>query len=201
MSELSAEALMNRFSRRESPDAICAMYVYRERHATEEDKSTRDFSVEYMNTSQLHVFLNVRVKDNNGILQRFTVSRGQNNTTVRVMWTPRTCFVESCCNKHRTDDARIAPAERMPTFDGQPHQTRTHDISKGLFSSKVRDTVLQVVRHVEALLPKGYHVWETTMYWKFAALERDVQDEGAGLVLLWCSTMRLYRDEIIDVRR
>jgi hypothetical protein len=203
MSELSAEALMNRFSRKDAPEAICAMYVYRERHAASsgDDKSTKDFTVEYMNTSQLHVFLNMRVKDNNGILQHFTVSRGQNNTTVRVMWTPRTCLVESCSNKHRVDDPRVPPADKMPTFDGPPHLTRTHDVSKGLFSTKVRETVLQVVRHVESLLPKGYHVWETTMYWKFAALEKDVQDEAVGLVLLWCSTVRLFRDEIVDVRR
>eukprot|EP00282_Hemiselmis_andersenii_P024684 CAMPEP_0172018662 /NCGR_PEP_ID=MMETSP1041-20130122/12219_1 /TAXON_ID=464988 /ORGANISM="Hemiselmis andersenii, Strain CCMP439" /LENGTH=415 /DNA_ID=CAMNT_0012673777 /DNA_START=101 /DNA_END=1345 /DNA_ORIENTATION=- len=206
MSELNAEALLNRFTKGGTLDAddLCATYVYRDRQASEKEgeRGTANYVVEYMNTSQLHTFLNMRVKDNNGVLQRFIPCRSATNSSIRVMWTPRTCIVESCSNNHRMDDPRVPMADKAPTFDGPPHLTTTHDISKGLFSQRIKGAVEGVVKHIESLLPRGYHVWEAVTYWKFSAPAKgSAAEEGAGLTLKWASSIRLYRDEVIDVRR
>jgi len=201
--ELNAEALLNRFSKGGSiaSDELCAMYIYRDRQAADDDKDTADYVIEYMNTAQLHNFLNMRVKDNNGILQRFVPGRSTNNTCIRVKWTPRSFVAESCTNKHRLDDTRVAMPDKACTFDGQPHLIQTHDITKGMIAVKIKDAVAKLICHMESLLPKGYHVWEAVMYWKLCAAVKGSSEETAGLNFQWCSCIRLYRDEVLDLNK
>eukprot|EP00961_Rhodomonas_salina_P153096 2061304-Rhodomonas_salina.3 len=201
LGELSADALLNRFTSKDSaPDRICATYVYINRDNNSEKSDTQDVVVEYMKPEQLDFFLKHRTKHNNGILQRFVPSKGAYHTAIRVMWTPRTCQIETKSNKHRMDDSKVKMEDRIKTFDGGAEQSTSHTLKDGLFYGRIKDNVVNLVQHVESLVQKNYHVWETVMYFKYCQPEKG-SEEKTGLTFLWCSSMRLYKDEILDLQR
>ena len=209
LSDLSAEALYQRFvARKESPDRVCALYVYVDRHGQDNEDSAdprrgRDAQrvvVEYMNPPQLRQFLQHRHKENNGILQRFLPSKGAFHTTIRVMWTPRTCHIETRANRHKMNDMNLSVIDRYSTFDGGPHLSMSHNLKDGLFYKNIKEAADSIVRHIEALILRPYQVWETVMYFKYCAPERGAS-EKVGISFLWCSSLRVFKDELLDLRR
>ena len=215
-SHLSADAICQRFvPRRGAPlsdgGGVCAMYVFVDKggHDAEESPRRRDSDaqnvvVEYMNPPQLRHFLQQRTKENNGILQRFTPSKGVFHTTIRVQWTPRTCQVETRANRHKMDDTRLPVTERLSTFDGGPHLSTSHSLKDGKFYKNIKQAAENIVRHVETLIPRPFAVWETVLYFKYTAPERGgftPSTDKSGITFLWCSTMRVYKDELLDLRR
>lgn len=207
LSDLSADALYQRFgARKEVSDKVCAQYVYIDRHGhdlEERDDKAEDAQnvvVEYMNPPQLRHFLQHRTKENNGILQRFLPNKGSYHTTIRVMWTPRTCHVETRTNRNKLEDLRLSVTDRFSTFDGGPHLSLAHNLKGGLFYRNIKEAADNIVRHVETLIPRPYQVWETVLYFKYCASERGAS-EKSGISFLWCSSMRVFKDELLDLRR
>eukprot|EP00802_Teleaulax_amphioxeia_P001583 Tamp_01585.p1 GENE.Tamp_01585~~Tamp_01585.p1 ORF type:complete len:985 (-),score=213.21 Tamp_01585:2222-5083(-) len=209
LSDLSADAICQRFVKRQSaPDRVCALYIYNDRHshdaeADEQEEAAQDAQnvvVEYMNPAQLRHFLQHRTKVNNGILQRFLPSKGAFHNTIRVMWTPRTCHVETRTNRHKADDVRLSVTDRLSTFDGGPHLSVSHSLKDGLFYKSIKEAADALVRHVESLIPRPYQVWEMVLYFKYCASERGA-NEKSGISFLWCSSLRVYKDELLDLRR
>jgi len=211
LSELLVDSIYNRFvKKKDSPDKVCAVYVYIDKghghehgnDAEENEEQTSDAHnvvVEYMNPPQLRFFLQHRPKFNNGILQRFSPSKGSFHTTIRVMWTPRTCHVETRANLHKMDDTRISVTDRLSTFDGGPHLSISHNLKGGLFHKNIKEAADSIVRHVETLIPRPYQVWETVLYFKYCASAPGSSD-NAGISFLWCSSMRVFKDELLDLR-
>jgi len=210
LSDLSADAIYQRFvkKRASASDRVCALYIYNDRHghdaeAEEQAEAAQDAQnivVEYMNPAQLRHFLQHRTKENNGILQRFLPSKGSFHNTIRVMWTPRTCHVETRTNSHKMDDVRLSVTDRMSTFDGGPHLSVSHSLKDGLFYKSIKAAADGLVRHVESLIPRPYQVWETVLYFKYCSSERG-EHEKSGISFLWCSSLRVFKDELLDLRR
>jgi len=208
LSDLSADALYQRFAgKKDAPENVSAIYVYNDRQghdAEERDEASQDahnMVVEYMNAPQLRHFLQHRPKENNGILQRFLPSKGAFHTTIRVMWTPRTCHVETRTNRHKMGDLKLSVTDRYSTFDGGPHLSISHSLKDGLFYKNIKNAADSIVKHLETLIPRPYQVWETVMYFKYCAPDRGTQREKSGISFLWCSSLRVFKDELLDLRR
>jgi hypothetical protein len=207
LSDLSADALYQRFgARKEASEKVCAQYIYIDRHGhdleerDDEADDAQNVVVEYMNPPQLRHFLQQRTKENNGILQRFLPNKGSYHTTIRVMWTPRTCHVETRTNRNKMEDIRLSVTDRFSTFDGGPHLSLSHNLKGGLFYRNIKEAADNIVRHVETLIPRPYQVWETVLYFKYCTSERGTS-EKSGISFLWCSSMRVFKDELLDLRR
>jgi hypothetical protein len=207
LGELSADSLCHRFvPRKGSPDSVCALYVYidRQHEGADESKKASEKSqnvvVEYMNPPQLRHFLQHRTKENNGILQRFLPNKGASHATIQVIWTPRTCQVETRSNRQKMHDSKLPITDRLATFDGAPHLSTSHSLKDGLFYRNIKEAADNIVAHIETLISRPYQVWETILYFKYCAQEHGSSDK-AGLTFLWCSSMRVFKDELLDLRR
>ena len=208
LSDLSADAIYQRFAgKSEAADKVAAIYVYNDRagHDSEDRdeaaQDTQNMVVEYMNAPQLRHFLQHRPKENNGILQRFLPSKGAFHTTIRVMWTPRSCHIETRTNRHKMHDPKLSVTDRYSTFDGGPHLSISHSLKDGLFYKNIKGAADNIVKHLETLIPRPYQVWEAVMYFKYSAPDRGTQREKSGISFLWCSSLRVFKDELLDLRR
>ncbi|KAJ1496418.1 hypothetical protein T484DRAFT_1759714 [Baffinella frigidus] len=201
--ELSAEALVARFARQGKKDRaeedVCCSYIYIDRQT--EDAGTQNVVMEDMNAKQLSHFLLGRTKENNGILQRFTKSKSAKHSMIRVVWTPRTFQVETRTNQSRMDDTRVSMEDRVATFGGGPHLSQLLDLKDGMLARSIREQVEAIVKHLEALLPKTFKVWETVMYLKYCGGELGGEHgySRAGLTFLFCSSMRVFKDEVLNL--
>jgi hypothetical protein len=147
--------------------------------------------ITYFDMADLDDFLLGKGSDSagDGILQKFEDCSGARHTLYRAAWAPYNFTLESRTNKNalKRDPVRaLSISERAATFDGGEHQSTYHQQGCNAYILRpIQQAAEKIVHHINGLLPRGYRVGRSTMYFKVSPSNE--------VLLLWCGSVTVLR--------
>jgi len=128
---LTPERILEVFlKRRPMGSDIVACYL-----STSEEGSTK---IEYLDEAGLRTFLLTQNQIPDGILQRFVMPKGTNNSMIRSVWSPKVCLIERRINIRKLHDTQYDMYERAATFEGAEVNSRESTVRGHYLPTKVQ---------------------------------------------------------------
>ncbi|KAK7197795.1 hypothetical protein NESM_000732600 [Novymonas esmeraldas] len=161
---------------------IAATYLCTMEKVTEDGETEVSTLVEVFNRDTLGTFLARKAKPE-GILQKFILPKGYQNSVIKAVWSPRVCMVQRRTNKYRIFDRKRAecdPFSTTVTYDGPTFLSEEGSVS-GNIAVQVKELCGNIVQHFYYT----EHKYITRMVLYFKADQRD------RLWLLWCGSLRV----------
>ncbi|CBZ29063.1 conserved hypothetical protein [Leishmania mexicana MHOM/GT/2001/U1103] len=161
---------------------IAATYLCTMEHITDDGETEVNTLVEVFTRDTLAAFLARKVKPD-GILQKFILPKGYQNSVIKVVWSPRVCMVQRRTNKYRIFDRKRAecdPFSITVTYDGPTFLSDEGSVS-GNIAMEVKQLCGNIVQHFYYT----EHKYITRMVLYFKGDQRD------RLWLLWCGSLRV----------
>eukprot|EP00667_Euglena_gracilis_P008961 EG_transcript_9092 len=175
--ELDTSSILASFSRSSDPHCdIVASYLY----SFEEESGESVTSVEFFTKDDLTDFLNNRKTKKEGILQKFLVSKGLNNSLIQAVWSPRVCIVQRKTNKYAINDKTYSPYERAVTYEGPSHFT-DDGICAPKTTAQIKSICTSICQHFQNTEHKN--ITRMVLYFKV--------DRNDAVWLLWCGSVRI----------
>jgi hypothetical protein len=178
----------------ENRSEIVAVYTrsfqQRARAAGEQDQCVT--MIDYLDAATLKSFLYAppHAKQNNGILQRFVPSKGEYNSVIRVVWTPRHVDVTRRVSRRPLVKGFVKKMHgvhrRVATFEGPPTLSRETVLTGTFPRPAVIESTEAVVDHLQSAGRTHNTVAAITLYFKVDPMDR--------VWLLWCGSMRLLHE-------
>jgi hypothetical protein len=106
--------------------------------------------IEFLDAEGLQNFFHRR-EGMNGILQRFVEPKTCNNENIRVVWSPKLCFIERSVNRFYLHDAAIGMYERCLTFEGPEFYAVNTPLRGPVLATKCQDLAATIASHVDAV--------------------------------------------------
>ncbi|KAG5497484.1 hypothetical protein JKF63_03747 [Porcisia hertigi] len=138
--------------------------------------------VEVFNRDTLAAFLARKVKPE-GILQKFILPKGFQNSVIKAVWSPRVCMVQRRTNKYQIFDRKRAdydPFSITVTYDGPTFLSEEGSVS-GNIALDVKHLCGNIVQHFYYTEHK--YITRMVLYFKM--------DQRDRLWLLWCGSLRV----------
>lgn len=181
--ELDAKTIEQGFTQDlQSGCPIAATYLCTTETTTEEGETQVNTLVEVFNRDSLGAFLTRKSKPE-GILQKFILPKGYQNSVIKAVWSPRVCMVQRRTNKYRIFDRKRAecdPFSTTVTYDGPTFLSEEGSVS-GNIAVAIKELCGNIVQHFYYT----EHKYITRMVLYFKADQRD------RLWLLWCGSLRV----------
>mmetsp|Transcript_4841 Transcript_4841/g.8793 ORF Transcript_4841/g.8793 Transcript_4841/m.8793 type:complete len:542 (-) Transcript_4841:376-2001(-) len=178
--ELDTSSIYTAFSK--APDAnvdIVAAYLWS--YEQEKNGHTEAItSVEFFTKDDLTDFLNNRKTKREGILQRFLVPKGLNNSLIQAVWSPRVCIVQRKTNRYSISDRSYSAYERAVTYEGPSHYTED-----GICAPKTTAQIKSICSNICQHFTNTEHKNITRMVLYFKVDKNDL------VWLLWCGSVRI----------
>lgn len=175
--ELDTSSICTSFSRSsDSGVDIVAAYLY----SFEQESGEAITSVEFFTKDDLTDFLNNRKVKREGILQRFLVPKGLNNSLIQAVWSPRVCIVQRKTNRHSINDRSYSAYERAVTYEGPSHYTED-----GICAPKTTAQIKNICSNICQHFSNTEHKNITRMVLYFKVDKNDL------VWLLWCGSVRI----------
>eukprot|EP01062_Namystynia_karyoxenos_P079088 TRINITY_DN8273_c0_g1_i1.p1 TRINITY_DN8273_c0_g1~~TRINITY_DN8273_c0_g1_i1.p1 ORF type:complete len:625 (+),score=226.12 TRINITY_DN8273_c0_g1_i1:154-2028(+) len=177
--ELDTSSIWEVFKRQPDPSIdIVASYMY-----AREDSDTGETQtcVEFFDRDGLGEFLNNRKDKREGVLQKFLLPKGANNTMIQVVWSPRVCIMQRKTNTHALSDRNHAPYVRAVTYEGA-----SHHCDDGICAPKTTSRIKAVCNNVCVHFNSTEHgkvITRMVLYFKV--------DRADNVWLLWCGSVRI----------
>lgn len=145
-------------------------------------------TIEYLDAAGLHKFLfeGSRRLRSDGVLQRFVEPKGESNTMLRALWSPKVCLLERRINCLRLSETRYDMYERAVTFEGPDFHSVVAPVRGSGMMARVQEVAEAIVEHVAAVTNERIHVSRLTLCFKVDRKER--------LHLLFASSVRLQEE-------
>ena len=130
-------------------------------------------------------FLNDSRKDCSGILQRFVVSRGTENSMFCSIWSPNVCLIERRTNNNQLKDKRHVPDihERVVTFEGPEMYSTSTTLHGTALTGSIQDSCENIVNHVICTSEDEIHIKRMVAMFKV--------DKRNRVWFLWSTSIRL----------
>ena len=152
-------------------------------------------TIEYMDAEGLHAFLKSGERASHGVLQKFVYPKDGRNLVIRASWSPSICLLERRINNHHINDHRVPLDERISTFEGAEHLSKSVPIvNSGYLARQAQAICNSIVDHI-AEISSGYN--------RISRMVVDFKvDEKNRLWLLSCSSIRMrnQRDPLLQAR-
>lgn len=182
--ELDSNTIEQGFTQDLSPSCpIAASYLCTtEMEAEKGEEGGVNTLVEVFNKDTLGTFLARKTKPE-GILQRFILPKGYQNSVIKAVWSPRVCMVQRRTNKYRIFDRKRAecdPFATTVTYDGPTFLSEEGSVS-GNIAVEVKRLCGNIVQHFYYTEHK--YITRMVLYFKV--------DQKDRLWLLWCGSLRV----------
>lgn len=181
--ELDASQIEHGFKQSVSDSCpIVATYLCTTETEVENGQTETTTLVEVFNKANLAEFLARKTKKE-GILQKFIMPKGYQNSVIMTVWSPRLCMVQRRTNKYRIFDRKRAeqdPFSTTVTYDGPTFLSDGGTVS-GNVAIAVKELCGNIVQHFFYT----EHKYITRMVLYFKADQRD------RLWFLWCGSLRV----------
>jgi len=144
------EVLKALSSPKDGPNKVVAQYWYRQSNSTLDErtgKKSKAITMEYLTRETLEELLVKR--EATGILQRYVAPKGEKNEVIRVVWTPGVVLMERRQNRHNHTDRLVNLYDRFATYDGKPHNCRSHEVRAQPTIDTLNDMCEVIRRHVQ----------------------------------------------------
>ena len=170
---------------------IIAVYIRSFRDPEKKDGSIVTM-FDYMDIPTLRTFLYAppHAKQNNGILQRWVDSKGENNTVLRVTWTPRHAEVERRQSRRPLEKGFVKKLaqlyRRVATFEGPEALSVVSPMSGEFPRSAMIEAAEAIVGHLQSAGRTAAKVARIQLYFKIDSKDR--------VWLMWCSSLRLFHE-------
>lgn len=138
--KLKSQTIEKKFLSNLSRSGIVAWYLYIE-------SNTR--VVEFFNVDDFKYFLHYRKKAQEGILQKFIDPKGEKNTLIQMVWTPKVSLYELRENIKDLYDTRYDIYERAVTFEGEEFHSTSRQICSKEIKVYMQDAIEKLVSHIQ----------------------------------------------------
>ena len=177
--ELDTSSIYNAFSKSDGDVGIVASYMH-----SYEDQETGDpiTHVEFFNKEGLAEFVNRKTKKE-GILQRFLVPKGRNNSVIQAVWSPRVCIVQRKTNVkqlHGRAEGSKDPYSCAVTYEGPSHYSEDGTCAAKT-TANIKHICCNIVEHFYNTEHK--HITRMVLYFKV--------DRSNDVWMLWCGSIRV----------
>eukprot|EP00906_Rhabdomonas_costata_P015025 RCo021550 len=182
--ELERSTILSRFCRRKEEDCdIVASFVS---HRLDEEDT-----VEFFDERGLTEFL-MRRTNQQGLLQKFVIPKGDHNEMIQAIWSPRLCMVNKRVNRHFLSDKNRPGNDRCITYEGPTHFTE-EALTASAVRKKIEDVCLSVVDHFK-IVEHYYQLSRMVLYFKEGRESGSGHPGDNSLWLMFSSSLRV--DEI-----
>ena len=139
--------------------------------------------------TSLDDFLYDSRKDCCGILQRFIVPRGSQNSMICAIWSPKFCHLERRTNKCHLSDERHVPNmyERAVTFEGPLSCSISTPLHGTGLSGQIQNVCKNIVKHIKETSDEYLQITRMMLMFKIDAKDR--------LWFQWSTSIRLNNSE------
>lgn len=180
--KLTNDSIYEEFTKRPTPSGVVAYFVATGPRSTESGRTSKP-TVEYFGPEGLRDFLFNCPGKGDGILQRFIEPKGEKNSMMRALWSPKVCVLERRVNRLSLRDARYNAYERVVTFEGPEFKSESAPVRGSAMVAKVHEIADGIVHHVAGVTHDSTHISRLALNFKVDAKDR--------LWLLFASSVRL----------
>ena len=177
--ELDTSSIYNAFSKSDGDVGIVASYMHSYEDTESGDPVTH---VEFFNKEGLAEFVNRKTKKE-GILQRFLIPKGRNNSVIQAVWSPRVCIVQRKTNVkplHGRAEGNKDPYSCAVTYEGPSHYSEDGTCAAKT-TANIKQICCNIVEHFYNTEHK--HITRMVLYFKV--------DKQNDVWLLWCGSIRV----------
>lgn len=215
--KLTVEHIKDVFTKKVSKSGIIAYYIYKKyslnsKYEADIDRihsninssmfnnpmnslraETKDglYIVEYMDLKKFNDFLLNKMTFDDGILQKFEDPKGEFNSTIRLIWSPKLCIFEKKTNIRKIYDTRFDIYERAVTYDGEEFQTRTDAIKGNNIPDRIEKIGMNIASHIANITLERIKIVRMVLNFKVTNDDK--------IVFLWCSSLRI--DNSLDKKK
>ena len=149
----------------------------------DEDPNKGNYIIEYFDLKKFDEFLNNKFSFEDGILQKFTDPKGDNNAIFRLTWSPKLCLFEKCTNIRKITDSKYDIYERVVTYDGEEFQTKTEPLKGSNLPDRIEKIGMSIANHVSNITLEKIKIVRMILNFKI--------DKKDRILFLWCSSLRI----------
>ena len=149
----------------------------------DEDPNKGNYIIEYFDLKKFDEFLNNKFSFEDGILQKFTDPKGDNNAIFRLTWSPKLCLFEKCTNIRKITDSKYDIYERVVTYDGEEFQTKTEPLKGSNLPDRIEKIGMSIANHVSNITLEKIKIVRMILNFKI--------DKKDRIIFLWCSSLRI----------
>ena len=106
----------------------------------------------------------------NYILQKFVEPSGARNSTIKVIWTQKSCHMKICTNKNNYDDLEIDVSNRMTTYDEKHQPSISLTVEKNVSRKSLIKTIISscnaIAKHISMGSSQYMEVCQMTVYFR-----------------------------------
>ena len=144
--------------------------------------------VQYLDAPTLKNFLFRMEKADNGVLQKFLPSKGDQHSLIRATWSPQLCLLDRRVNDHKLKDKSVDMYKRCVTFEGDEHLSYSAPLAGSGLATQLQQLCNSIVEHVFSVSQQ--RISRMVMNFKV--------DDNNKVWLLWCSSLRLARSPVTN---
>jgi hypothetical protein len=214
--KLTNEHIRDVFTRKVSKSGIVGYYIYKKYNVSSKyeididrqqiksnsnvinqggnpknDPKEGTYIIEYFDIKKFNDFLTNKLTLDDGILQKFEDPKGENNLTIRLIWSPKLCIFEKKTNLKPIFDTRYSVYERAVTYDGEEFQTRTEPIKGNNVPDRVEKLGNNIASHIANITLERIKIVRMVLNFKITKDDK--------IIFLWCSSLRI--DNSLDKKR
>lgn len=156
--KLNSHAIENSFLKKPSDTGIIACYMFISPTATR--------VVEFFGAEELKHFLHYRKKTQDGILQRFIDPKGNHNSLLQIVWSPKICLYEYRENLKDLYDLRYDLYERAITFEGEEFHSTNIPIRGKELKTYLGNISTNIKEHINSVTSGKTHISRMVLHFK-----------------------------------
>ncbi|CAD8141628.1 unnamed protein product [Paramecium pentaurelia] len=155
-----------------------------------QNKQQEIITFEYLDYESFKIFLHQREKDLNLVLQKFIYPKNDQNSMIRVTWSPQFCLVMRKTNINKMNDMKKTQVERVATFDGPEYLIQGDSINSPLLSADLEQLCVNIVKHILEVSGGNIQIIRMVLYFKV--------DYENRIWLLFCTNIKV-KDKFNDI--
>ncbi|CAK58493.1 unnamed protein product (macronuclear) [Paramecium tetraurelia] len=155
-----------------------------------QSKQQEIITFEYLDYENFIIFLHQREKDLNLVLQKFIYPKNDQNSLIKVTWSPQFCLVMRKTNINKMNDTRKTQVERVATFDGPEYLIQADSINSPLLSADLEQLCVNIVKHILEVSGGNIQIIRMVLYFKV--------DYENRIWLLFCTNIKV-KDKFNDI--
>lgn len=187
--KITPQEIETKFMEQAPPCGIIASYITpKEEYLAPGEPEKVIF--EYLTAKEFPDFISKDEKNLNCMIQQFIQPKHNQNSMLKVSWTPQFCMMTKKTNIHLLDNPKLPIMNRIATFEGPEHFSNTESVASPIVASELETLCNRIVSHVSTVTSGSIQICRMVLYFKM--------DEENRLWLMYCTSLK-FREKSLSI--
>lgn len=140
-------------------------------------------TIEFFTQESFIDFINNRDKCSTGILQRWIEPKSNQNSLIKVQWSPQFCLLERRVNKNKLDDNKIEFYDKLVTYEGDEYNSNIEPVTSPWIINELQKICVGIAGHIAAVTGGNVTITRMVLFFK--------QDKHDKIWFMYCTALKV----------